>query len=266
MNTISFCISTNGKKIFKTKFSIYSIARACSKVPDVKYEIIVGGNVEGFMGLGKYNTTLLNYEDEANTGKLAKLRNLCAARCSGDVIVFLDDDILFDDNWLLDLISYTNNNTWDVLGNRILMPNGDRYWDRSIIGNNYQYMVDYDHTDSDDRLYQTGCFWIVNKLCFDKHKWDPNIAYYAARSGGVNEDVEYSKRLHMSNVKLKFNQRALVWHWDETYKELLIRNSSTDKGEVFLVCQQMSGLIPPMKYRVEFQLLLNELYNEHITN
>ncbi len=80
-------------------------------------------------------------------------------------------------------------------------------------------MVDYDHPESDGRLYQCGCFWILRKSTFDNQKWDPEIPYYAERFGQVNEDVEYSKRLFENGYTISFDKGNHVWHWDDAYVE-----------------------------------------------
>ena len=153
---------------------------------------------------------------------LAKLRNLAAEKADGDVLVFLDDDIIFDQSWVSQLQKFSNDKHWDILGNKILLPDGGRYWDRSIL--NPHQMVSYDFADNDPRLYQTGCFWVVRMEVFEKHKWDASIEYYAQKKGKVNEDVEYSQRLKDAGYLLKFDKDNLVWHWDDSYQEVKINS------------------------------------------
>jgi GT2 family glycosyltransferase len=112
-------------------------------------------------------------------------------------------------------------------------------------------MVSYDYPDCDPELYQTGCFWIVTKKLFEQHKWDSNIGYYASHHGGVNEDVEYSRRLSSIGYKFKFNKDGLVWHWDERYKEFFFPNGVS-------VCERLANP-QPMLYSNEFVGLLTEL-------
>lgn len=215
---ISFCISTNGKKADKTAKTIASIKKTLASAQLTDSEIIVCGVVSPFKDVG--GIKLVEASQDAETGMLAKLRNTAAEHATGDAIVFLDDDIIFEEGWAARLLQFSKEKHWDILGNKILLPDGGRYWDRAIL--NPHQMVSYDFVDTDPRLYQTGCFWIVRAEVFSKHKWDSSIEYYAQRNGKVNEDVEYSDRLKKAGYKLKFDEKNTVWHWDDNYQEVMI--------------------------------------------
>lgn len=215
INGISFCISTNGKKIDKTSKSIKSIINTANNAGFKDYEIIIAGVVEPF----KNNKHVITVpaETEANTGMLPKLRNIAAAKSKYDVIVFLDDDIIFEDDWIETFINYSLKNAWNILGNKILLPNGGRCWDRATYFPHT--MVDYDHPSDDKSLYQTGGFWIIRKEVFDIHKWDETITFYASKNGKINEDLEFSKRLIDLGYELSFDKDNTVWHLDGRYSE-----------------------------------------------
>jgi glycosyltransferase involved in cell wall biosynthesis len=217
---ISFCISTNGKKVEKTLKSITSIQQSMQQSTDLDYEIVVCGVVDEFVNIK--NILCIDASEDANTGKLARLRNIAAEKTTGDVVVFLDDDILFSKEWTQKFKKYNDNNSWDVLGNKILLPNGGRYWDRATV--QPHVMVPYTVEDTDPNLYQTGCFWIVRKATWQTNKWNDDIAFYAERSGGINEDVEYSRRLIKNGYHLKFDKDNVVWHWDHSYRQVNIDN------------------------------------------
>jgi hypothetical protein len=217
---ISFCISTNGLKHDKTIKTINSIKNTILK-SNIAGEIIVCGNINNFKNID--NIKLLDYEDFARKGFLAKLRNIAANNSSGEIIIFLDDDIIFEKDWLDKFISYNKTNKWDILGNKILLPDGGRYWDRAIL--NPHQMVPYDSiNENDQRLYQTGCFWIIRRSVFENNQWDSTIEYYAEKNGKINEDVEYSNRLKNLGFRLSFDKNNTVWHWDDSYQEVLLGN------------------------------------------
>jgi len=209
---ISFCISTNGAKQQKTLVEIASIKEAMVKV-DIPYEIILSGDVEAFSGDPKL--VLVKTPEDAHSGLLAKLRNNAAEKSKYDTLVFCDDDLIFDEIWAKRLLEFSNLNPWEVLGNRILLPDGGRYWDRATI--NPHTMIDYDNTAPAGTLYQTGCFWIVRKKVYESQKWNSDIGYYAEKNGGLNEDVEYSIRLQKNGFSLSFDKENLVWHNDDSY-------------------------------------------------
>ena len=54
---------------------------------------------------------------------------------------------------------------------------------------------------------------------FKEHQWDASIVINAENTGGVNEDVEMSQRMHANNITLSFDKDNTVWHNDNSYKE-----------------------------------------------
>lgn len=235
---ISFCISTNGAKPQKTLIEISSIKEAMSKVI-IPYEIILAGDVEAFSE--DPDLILVKTVEDAHDGLLAKLRNNAAEKAKYDTLVFCDDDLIFDQNWAKRLLEFSSFNSWEVLGNRILLPDGGRYWDRATI--NPHTMIEYDNSTPMGTLYQTGCFWIVRKKVYDLHKWDSSIGYYAEKNGGLNEDVEYSLRLQKNDFSLSFDKENLVWHNDDSYCQI---------GNVCLK-KEMTSILEFRDHKEEFQ-------------
>ena len=198
---ISFCISTNGAKPEKTELEIKSIRKTMESV-EIPYEIIVAGNTSPFTEM---EITAVHTPEDADNGLLAKLRNNAAEVASHDVLVFVDDDLIFTESWAERFINFSRTNGWQVLGNRVLLPDGGRYWDRATI--NPHTMIDYDDPLPAGTLYQSGCFWIVRRSVYDTESWDSSIGYYAEKNGGLNEDVEYSLRLQNAGFTLSFDRR-----------------------------------------------------------
>jgi hypothetical protein len=235
---VSFCIATNGKKQEKTILEIRSIKEAMRKAP-VPHEVIVSGDVEKFEGIEEIK--LVKTPEDAHGGLLAKLRNNAAEKVQYKIIVFADDDLIFGKNWGLRLCEYSNQHDWDVLGHRVLLPNGGRYWDRCTY--NPHSLIDYDAESYRGTLYQSGAFWIIKKRVYDVEKWDSSIGYYADRGGGINEDVEYSLRLQRKGFTISFDKENLVWHNDERYVEDVTR-----KRVLLLETAKNENLpIPPVK-------------------
>jgi GT2 family glycosyltransferase len=147
--------------------------------------------------------------------RLGDLRNQAARAGSAEIIVFVDDDIVFPETWGQRLRQFTDRFAWFVLANRILLPDGNRYWDRATI--HPHCLVSYDHPVDNPQLYQCGCFMVIKRQVFERFQWDESIPIYAERSGGVNEDVEYSQRLIANGYQIVFDRENYVWHWDENY-------------------------------------------------
>ncbi len=222
---ISFCISTNAGKVDKTLLEIKSIKTAMAQV-DIPFEIILSGVVEPFEE--EQGIVLVESSKSAQTGMLAKLRNDAAEHASHDVIVFVDDDFIFPKSWAKQLISFSKSRGWDVLGNKILLPSGDRFWDRSTMIPHK--LVNYDYPDYNHNLYQTGGFWIMRKETYLNHKWNSLIPINAAENGAhpYNEDIDLSIRMHNAGIELCFDKENYVWHDDLSYVEF---NNQTIKKD-----------------------------------
>jgi hypothetical protein len=220
LTNISFCIPTNGSRTEITKKLIKSIEKQAWA--ERKYEIILCGNTETFTGIE--NIKLIDKKQEALNRKVALLRNEAAKASLYENIVFCDDDIILSENWLESMTEHSKTNAWNVISNKILLPDGTRYWDRAIL--NPHVMVDYDHPEQDSNLYQTSCFFMVKKQVFDQVKWDETKLVYADREGGIPEDVQYSLDLVKNSYNISFNKNALVWHCDDSYTEYTANNIS----------------------------------------
>jgi glycosyltransferase involved in cell wall biosynthesis len=245
---ISFCISTNSKKQNKTKIEINSI-RKTMKTVKIPYEIILAGDVTSFED--DKELILIHTPDDAHNGLLAKLRNNAGENAKYDVIVFADDDLIFSKKWASRLIEFSQNNGWNILGHRVLLPDGGRYWDRATI--NPHQLIDYDNKFPEGTLYQSGCFWIIRKKVYDEEKWDSTIEFYAERNGKLNEDVEYSVRLQQKGYTISFDKENLVWHNDDNYIELKEYNLTVKKE----IAKDRLGIKEFPKITKHFQNALN---------
>jgi len=220
---ISFCISTNAGKPEKTKAEVVSIHNTMKAV-GLPYEIIIAGVTEPFADV---DAILVDTPDDANNGLLAKLRNNAAEKATHDVLVFVDDDFLFPENWATRLVEFSATNGWQVTANKILLPDGGRFWDRATM--NPHKLVSYDYPNYSKNLYQTGGFWIMRKETYESCKWNSEIPINAEKNGKLNEDIEMSLRMHNNGVILSFDKENTVWHNDDSYVEF---NGQTLKKQI----------------------------------
>jgi glycosyltransferase involved in cell wall biosynthesis len=209
--SISFCIATNGKKVEKTKQVIEALK---NQITTKEIEIVVSGVTMPFEDIE--GVKLVDASEKAEEGYLAELRNISGRAATGDIICWLDDDMLFPPGWLWQLESFSMSEGWDVLGNKIHNPDGSRFWDRSLV--NPHVLVDYNHPSYDANLYQTGGFWVIRKAVFEDHEWDGSLLIYADKNQNkMNEDIDYSRRLYEAGYQIKFDSDNVIWHWDNNY-------------------------------------------------
>ena len=213
IEAISFCIPTNGAKPEKTRLTINSIKK---ELGDFPHEIIIAGDIDNFSDIE--GVTLVDRKEEAHTRKVATLRNAGGDASQHDVIVWLDDDVIISSGWLKNTLSHSEEVYWDVLGNKVLLPDGGRYWDRATL--KPHQMVDYDHPEYDRSLYQSSAFMLVRREVFNIVRWDDDCLVYADREGGIPEDVKFSLDLAKNKINISFNEKALVWHYDDSYYDV----------------------------------------------
>lgn len=231
INNISFCIPTNGKRLEKTRMTIESIKK--QNWGNIPYEIIVCGDIESFTDIK--GITLVDKKQEAHSKKVSVLRNTAASKSSHEVVVFCDDDIVLESDWLEKTLDFSEKEGWEVLGNKILNPDATRHWDKATL--NPRILVDYSHSDDDINLMQTSGFFLIRRNVLEDISWDETKLVYADReSNSIPEDVQFNKELRKKNFTLKFNQAARVWHNDETYTEF---NQQTLKKELIT---KMTGI------------------------
>lgn len=213
---VSIIIITNGNNSIKTIELVESINFTFKKA-NLNYEIILSGkynaNFDGLNLIFKENIYA------AENGYLGSLRNSGAEISKYNILVFCDDDILFDKNWASNFAEYKKNNDFEILGNQVRLMDGGRYWDRVTV--KPHKMIDYDAESFDGVLYQSGAYWIIKKYIWDKEKWNEDIPFYATKKGyPANEDVEYSLRLHDAGYKFSFDKNNIVYHNDDKYMQL----------------------------------------------
>jgi glycosyltransferase involved in cell wall biosynthesis len=215
LDGISFCIPTNAKRLDKLNLLIKSIKR--QNWNELPYEIIISGDVSSIQAEDR--VLLLNHAEAAHTRKVALLRNRAAEKAKYNNIVFCDDDILLESDWLEELLKYSTSKGWNVLSNKVLSLDGTRYWDRATL--NPHKLVNYNHNQFDKALYQSSAFFMVKKKVFDMVKWDETKLVYADRmEKQIPEDVQYTLDLYNSGYYLSFNENALVWHNDDRYTSI----------------------------------------------
>ena len=231
---ISFCIPTDGKKTEKTKQEISSIHRTMKGL-NLPYEIVVAGDVS-WLG-EEENTVLVQTPEDAHNGLLAKLRNNAGEKASHDTLVFVDDDFIFPETWASRLVEFSVDNGWNALANKILLPDGGRFWDRATFIPEHK-LVSYDHPSYCSGLYQTGGFWIIRKETYTQHKWDSSIPIYNDKKNGrPNEDIEMSLRYRKNGIFVEFDKDNYVWHNDDKYVEVngqtLTKTLAASRGFTF---------------------------------
>ncbi len=212
---VSFCIISNGGRPEETSLCIKSI-HANFNVKENYEIVIVGDNIDQFKDLG-----VKLIEDNEYNKFLGARKNIGTKNTSADIIVHCDDDIIFPNDWLFKLEEYNSKNPdWKVLGTKIFLPDGGRYYDRAIYLPRHK-MVSYDFDETLDPhtlLYQCGAFSVCKRSLLDEVEWSNEIPFYGKLNGfDYNEDIDFSVKLKDADIRISFDKNNTVWHYDHSY-------------------------------------------------
>lgn len=234
---LSFCIATRGGGKARTLIQLESIRNTCAAA-SVPHQVILAGQFEPLPDGPEVQ--VITVTDAATRASLGALRNVAAGKAVHETLVFVDDDIIFPEAWASRLLRFSDDQPWLVLGNRVLLPDGGRFWDRATY--RPHRLVDYDHPLADPELYQSGAFMVIRRDVYLLHRWSDSIAFYAEHGGGLNEDVEYSRRLIADRYRIHFDPGNTVWHWNDNYEQVGDAVSTTRRTPL-RYCEEFSNLI-----------------------
>ena len=198
---ISFCIITDNKEPDKFNKEIDSI----KKLNIADYEIIVTGAID----ICDSVDIVIPNHIYANNGNLGAMRNACCRKAKGNILIVVDDDIVFHKNFYDGLMKYGND--FDVLSCQFLNSDGTRFWDWKTFKDNYNELLDYDKTHEDISL--TGGLTIMKSYVFEKVQWDESLGFYQF------EDVDFSNKLKAANFRINFNIHSIAYHNDLRYTQ-----------------------------------------------
>ena len=174
------------------------------------------------------NCNFINYEFEEKQG-LAKARNKGIKLAKGEVIVFIDDDIVLDQNWLKEIVNSLSRYPYKAFGGKVIP-----LWEKekpkyiNLTGHfalNQKIFPAHDNGDK-ERLYPINKeetnpiganMWIYKEL-FNKYgnfREDLGRVGY----GGIPcEDTEFCSRLLKNNENIFYYPNAFVYHPVSTYR------------------------------------------------
>ena len=148
-SAVSFCIITNGKRVDTLRLQLESIREQRL----TEYEILIAGDPPP----GLNQARVLSMPEEAASGMLGKMRNALTHAARLPSLVMLDDDILLDASCTIAALKGLE--AFDVVGCRMLNPDGSRYWDWSIHTPHNHRLIDYGVWTPD--VYVTGGLCII---------------------------------------------------------------------------------------------------------
>ncbi len=198
-SAVSFCIITNGKRVDTLRLQLESIQEQCL----TEYEILIAGNPPP----GLNQARVLSMPEEAASGLLGKMRNALAHAARFPILVMLDDDILLDANCSTAALKGLEAD--DMVGCRVLNPDGSRYWDWAVRTHSEHKLIDYEVWAPD--VYVTGGLCAIKRETARNILWNEDLSFYQ------EEDVDFSQRALQQGYRIGFCQDAVALHMDQRY-------------------------------------------------
>jgi glycosyltransferase involved in cell wall biosynthesis len=223
----SIIIPTKDRPDF-LKACLESIRKQIGSRDDIEVIVVddgseAGKSIENQMICKHGNAIYLKHEYNR---KMAVARNTGASVACGKWVIFLDDDVIINENWIDRLIELTDSITGEVVGiEGKVIPSGNGIWDREV-------------SNLKGGAYLT-CHLIIRKDIFDKLSgFDPEFEYL----GPFCEDHEFATRalwmgkiifdnaLSVTHLPRKINLIKFLMKSPERIKGLL-------KAEFYFYCK-----------------------------
>jgi glucosyl-dolichyl phosphate glucuronosyltransferase len=160
----------------------------------------------------------LRYVFEPRQGKSHAL-NTGVREAQGEILAFLDDDIVASSTWLANLTSSLHTGEWSGAGGRIFPAESFLPPPWLAVGGQHDlaYMV-YGHFDYGDDPRQLDCAPFGANMAFRKDMFDKYGGFridIGPNDRGLprfNEDTEFGRRLLAAGERLRYEPFAIVYH------------------------------------------------------
>ncbi len=189
---------------------------------DIKPEIIIANNSPDEAKAKLIEALVLKHAErfaypcrhvrEPLPGK-CRAQNRAIALASGDVLVFLDDDVEVTPGWLGAVANFFREFPHEVMQGSILMREADRQ-DAQIQRDWQRYRtidyIDYGWPPGSELSTLTGGNMAIRKIVFDR------VGLFNEELGpgqaGISEDFEFARRVMAGGFKIGYEPRAAVYN------------------------------------------------------
>jgi glucosyl-dolichyl phosphate glucuronosyltransferase len=180
-------------------------------------EIIVADNdshdntYENVESMTKNFPTSIKLLKVTRPGKSAAL-NEALKIATGDLVAFLDDDVVVDKTWLAAVENFFRRGEYQVGQGIIRLPAPDKD-DREILRllERYRTIPKLEYKKKLERIHSLNGanFFVAREICERMGGFDERLGPGAS---GTSEDVEFARRLLKANIAIGYVPQAIVYH------------------------------------------------------
>lgn len=214
----SFIIISGGERIDSLNRLLNSIRN--QKI--LNYEIIVVGKLPGITSVP---VEFIERHNWAESGAICKMRNTGIDYSTGNLLIFLDDDVELTGSWFKKLYPHLDA-TFDIAGSKILSPDGNRWYDWCWASRNDSACPSrlLEYSDHSENLYISGCCLIVRRSVFNILRFNEHLLNHQ------RDDVDFCHRAIDAGMKfLCFPDTVVIHHLEPFGRSKNDPGSGTDQ-------------------------------------
>jgi glycosyltransferase involved in cell wall biosynthesis len=222
-------------------------------------EVIVGvdGSTDGTEEWLQSQLSMTNYQLSIfrieNSGR-AVIRNRLVERAQGDLIIFIQDDIVVEKGWLQAHLRAHQQRTGAVVGHITWYPEVEitpymKWLEKG--GHLLDFSGLQDGQELDFWHFYMGNISIPRDLCKDL-RFDEGVPGYGW------EDILYGHQFVSRGQKVYYSASALAYHWDE-YRESDLEGYMTKVGRSAVWAERKHpglGITPPFWKKIIFSIVI----------
>ena len=200
----SFIILAGGQRTA----SLTSLCTTIASTAGEASEIIVVGSVSNLKIDGM---RIIHRPDLAESGKICRMRNIAAEEASGEILLFLDDDIEIEPSWFArmeKLFVRLTSRRADIGTCRVVGPGGRRWYDWSWASRENPacptMLLPYFWRNRN--LYISGCCMIMRNDVWRDLRFAEDRGYYQ------NDDIEFCHRATDRGYQFACRTETVIKH------------------------------------------------------
>lgn len=248
----SIIIPTIGRKTLE---EVLSALFSCEGIEDANVEVLVV--FDGLMGVIPENLKRSSLRI-LHTGKkafAAGARNLGIKKATGDIICFIGDDTIPEQNWFQEIVHFHKKHKSP---NAVLL--GHIAWVDEYADDPFYKFLENGPQFNFRQIIRNGATWkhFYTSNISLKQKLIEDVLFSEKFKGWGFEDIEFAYRLHQKGMRMHYEANCVVYHDDpQTLEQMIERTRNARKNAcIFELMHPRVRIIPRRNKRMILLFLI----------